>query len=102
MSIKKEYAKDKRVCKVKFSLPHDIAISTKKACLVGDFNNWDPKQTPMIKRSNGIHSATIELPAGNEYQFRYLIDGIQWENESEADKQVTSGYEDSQNSVIVV
>jgi len=40
MSIKKEYAKDKRVYKVKFSLPPYIAASTKKACLVGDFNNW--------------------------------------------------------------
>ena len=69
---------------------------------MGDFNNWDPKQSPMIKRSNGIHSFTIELPVGNEYQFRYLIDGTLWENESDADKQVASSFQGSENSVVVI
>ncbi len=69
MSIKKEYLKAKGTCKVKFSLSPDVAASAEKAYLVGDFNNWDPKQTPMIKRRNGIHSATVELPLGNEGVF---------------------------------
>ncbi|MEI7491107.1 MAG: isoamylase early set domain-containing protein [Bacteroidota bacterium] len=102
MSIKKEYLTDKGVCKVKFSLPPHLTASTKKASLVGDFNNWDPKQAPMIRRRNGIHSVSIELRVGNEYQFKYLIDGTQWENESEADKKIRSEYQDSENSVIVV
>jgi len=69
---------------------------------VGDFNNWDKKQTPMQKRSNGTRSAILELPAGREYQFRYLIDETRWENESEADKQVVSPFRDAENSVIVI
>jgi len=56
----------------------------------------------MIKRSNGIHSVAIELPVGNEYQFRYLIDGTLWENEKDADKQVASSFQDSENSVVVI
>lgn len=102
MSILKEYLTDKGVCKVKFILPQDIADSSKKAFLVGDFNNWDQKQTPMPKRRNGTRSAILELSTGNEYQFRYLIDDTRWENDSEADKQVSSPFNDSENSVVVI
>ena len=100
MSITKEYLTDKGVCK--FTLPQDIANSSKKACIVGDFNNWDQKQTPMRKRRDGILSATVELPTGKEYQFRYLIDGTRWENDNEADKQVPSTFQDAENSVVVI
>lgn len=102
MSVQKEYLNDKGVCKVKFIIPQEIANSAKKASLVGDFNNWEPKQTPMQKRSNGTRSVSVELPLGKEYQFRYLIDETRWENEYEADKQVPSAFGDSENSVIVI
>jgi 1,4-alpha-glucan branching enzyme len=102
MSVQKEYLTDKRVCKVKFILPQEIANSAKKASLVGDFNNWDHKQAPMQKRSNGTRSVSIELPTGKEYQFRYFIDETRWENENEADKQVVSPFQDTENSVIVI
>ena len=102
MSVQKEYLVDKDVCKVKFILPQEIANTTKKASLVGDFNDWDQNQNPMQKRRNGTRSVTVELPTGNEYQFRYLIDETRWENENEADKQVVSPFEDAENSVIVI
>jgi hypothetical protein len=56
----------------------------------------------MRKSEDGSYSATLELKMGNEYQFRYLIDETQWENDNEADKQVPSSYQDSQNSVVVI
>lgn len=102
MSIRKEYLTDKGVCRVKFSLQHDIANISKKACVVGDFNNWDREQTPMIKNNNGIYSVTVELKAGKEYQFRYLIDETRWGNDKTADKHVPSPFQDSQNSVVVI
>ena len=102
MSIKKEYLANKGICRVKFSLPPDTGNSSKKVCLVGDFNNWDQKETTMIKRKGGSYSVTVELKTGNEYQFRYFIDETQWKNDSEADKHVPSPFQDSQNSVVVI
>ena len=102
MSIQKEYLTDKGICRVKFSLPPDPANPSKKVCIVGDFNDWDQKRIPMRKGEDGSYSATLELKMGNEYEFRYLIDGTHWENDNEADKHVLSRYQDSQNSVVVI
>ena len=102
MSIQKEYLTDKGICRIKFSLSIDTGNSSRKVCIVGDFNGWDRKRIQMRKGEDGSYSATLELKIGNEYQFRYLIDETQWENDNEADKQVPSPYQDSQNSVIVI
>jgi 1,4-alpha-glucan branching enzyme len=102
MSIQKEYLTDKGICRVKFSLPPDPGNPSKKVCLVGDFNGWDRKRIQLRKGEDGSYSATLELKIGNEYQFRYLIDETRWENDNEADKQVPSSYQDSQNSVVVI
>jgi 1,4-alpha-glucan branching enzyme len=102
MSIQKEYLTDKGICRVKFSLPPDTGNPSKKVFIVGDFTDWDRKRIPMRKSEDGSYSATLELKMGNEYQFRYLIDETQWENDNEADKQVPSSYQDSQNSVVVI
>lgn len=102
MSIKKQYPKDKSVCKVTFSLPKKAAASAKKVHLVGEFNNWDQKAMPMKKLKNGSFSITLELETGREYQFRYLIDGTKWENDWEANKYVPTQFGDSENSVVVV
>ena len=102
MSIQKEYLTDKGICRVKFCLPPDTGNSSKKVCLVGDFNGWDRKRIQMRKGEDGSYSATLELKIGHEYQFRYLIDETQWENDNEADKHVPTPYQDSQNSVVVI
>ena len=49
-----------------------------------------------------VSPTTLELKPGREYQFRYLIDGRQWENDWHADKYVQSPIGDSENSVVVV
>ena len=45
---------------------------------------------------------SIELPAGNEYQFRYVSDNNVWFNEPEADKQALTIFGNSENSVIIL
>ena len=40
------------------------------------------------------------LPKGNEYQFRYLVNGRDWHNDWHADKYVPNKY-GSDNSVVV-
>lgn len=57
--------------------------------------------TPMKKLVNGDYAAMLDLKPGAEYQFRYLINGTQWENDWAADKYVTSPYGDCDNSVVI-
>jgi 1,4-alpha-glucan branching enzyme len=101
MSIEKKSLKAKPVSKVKFSLSGDQYTSASSILLVGDFNNWQIGETPLKKAKTGVWSVTIDLENGKEYQFRYLIDGTNWENDSEADKFVPSGL-GSENSVIAL
>jgi 1,4-alpha-glucan branching enzyme len=69
---------------------------------VGDFNDWNPGSNPMKRRKDGGFDTTITIPAGREYQYRYLLDGIHWENDDRADRYVRSPYGDSDNSVVSV
>jgi 1,4-alpha-glucan branching enzyme len=98
----KEYLKKGQACKVTFRLPRIAASDAKSVYIVGDFNNWGIHSHPMKKLTNGDYSITLELEPGREYQFRYLIDEIRWENDWQADKYVRSPYGDSDNSVVIV
>ena len=102
MSLKKQYLKSKPICKVTFRIPKEGANNANTANLVGDFNEWDPKKTPMKKLKNGSFTVTLDLPVNKEYQFRYLLNQKTWENDWEADKYVPSGISSSENSVVVI
>lgn len=102
MSITKKFLKSKSVCKVTFRLPKEAVANADSVSVVGEFNEWNPGATPMKSSKSGEFSTTLELEQGNEYQFRYLINGQQWTNDNEADKFVSSPYGDAQNSVIVL
>lgn len=51
--------------------------------VVGDFNGWCPAALPMA-RSGGTLTATVTLPAGGRYRFRYLTE-TGWFNDAHAD-----------------
>ena len=101
MVTQKKYLKSKPICKATFILPRQVVGEAKSVNIVGDFNQWDVKASPMKKTKDGSFSIGIDLPAGKEYQYRYLIDGTKWENDWSADKYVPSSF-GSDNSVIVV
>jgi hypothetical protein len=102
VSIKKEYLNDchKHKCRVTFLIPKKIGENAKRAHVVGEFNNWTQSDTPMKKLKNGTFIATIELPIGREYQFRYLLDNNIWMNDSDADSFVPTPFGDSENCVL--
>lgn len=99
MSFKKQFLKSKPVCKVSFRLDAAEASGAKKVQLLGDFNNWDKSTEPMAALKSNDFTATLELEAGKEYQFRYLIDGSEWKNDSQADALVANSFGE-ENSVI--
>lgn len=102
MSIKKQYLKSKPVCKATFRIPEDMGKPAKTAHIVGEFNDWNFLATPMKKLKSGAFTATLDLETGREYQFRYLLDKENWENESDADRSIPTPYGDGENSVIVI
>jgi 1,4-alpha-glucan branching enzyme len=102
MSFKKQYLKTKPVCKVTFKLSKEEAKNAEKVRLVGDFNDWDLSSVPMKKLKNGTFSSTVELQQDTEYQFRYLLDDQEWENDWNADAYATSPVSFDENSVITV
>lgn len=88
--LKKQFLKSKPVCKVTFYTPDALQADT--VHLVGDFNNWSETDTPMKQLKDGRFSVTLDLEAGREYQFRYLINGTEWHNDWEADKYVPNPF----------
>lgn len=99
--IKKQYVASKTLCKVTFRLPKEAAHGAENVTIVGDFNNWNVTQSPMKKLKNGDFSLTVELPCDRQYNFRYLIDAVRWENDWFADKYIPNGFGED-NSVISV
>jgi Glycogen recognition site of AMP-activated protein kinase len=99
--IKKEHIRAGSICKVTFMLPQEAAARAGTVTLVGDFNDWNREVTSLKRLENGDFTVTIELDAGKEYRFRYLIDGSRWENDWHADKYVRNFY-GTEDSVVCV
>ena len=102
MSLSKRYLKSRPVCKVTFKLPPEAAPEAEVVHLVGDFNAWDVRSTPMRKLKDGGFSATLDLATGSAYQFRYLRDDGTWENDWQADGYRPNPFGDGENSVVDV
>jgi 1,4-alpha-glucan branching enzyme len=100
--LTKKYLKSKPVCKVTFSVKPEEHNGAKKINLVGDFNGWDTKGTPMKKTKEGKFSVTVDLDKEQEYQFRYLINGKTWENDWSADQYVPNNLTFEENSLVKV
>lgn len=102
MSLKKQYLKSKPVCKVTFKLSKEEAKNAENVRIVGDFNDWDLSATPMKKLKNGSFSSTVVLSKDAQYEFRYLLDNKEWENDWNADAYVPSPVSFDDNSVVAV
>jgi 1,4-alpha-glucan branching enzyme len=102
MSIKKDYLKSKLVVKVTFHMSRKAVNDADKVYLVGDFNNWDERATPMDRQKNGDFQVTLALEPGKVYQYRYLLNGTVWENDWYADEYVPTPYGDCENSVVIL
>lgn len=97
--LKKSYTKTGKQCRVTFKLPAEVEAET--AALCGEFNDWNQTANPMKKLKDGSFSATVSLPAGNSYRFRYLLDGSRWENDWEADSYAANEH-GSDDSIVEV
>ncbi len=99
--MKKNYGKNPETCSVTFVLPKEVVKEAKTVALVGDFNNWDTENLLLKERKDGSFSISRSLPSGATYQFRFLIDGVRWENAWDADEYVFNEH-GTKNSVVTV
>ncbi|MGE3486436.1 MAG: isoamylase early set domain-containing protein [Nitrospira sp.] len=82
---------------VKFTIS---APGAKDVCLVGTFNGWVKRATPMARVNGTLWSVVMPLKEG-EYAFMYVIDEDQWVTPPQADDFVTDGFGQT-NGVVVV
>lgn len=77
-----------------FTIPGSIWADT--IHLVGDFNDWN-RTSHSLAQKEGNWTITLELERGHEYRYRYLFNGVDWCNDSNADNYVSNphGGEDS-------
>lgn len=76
---------------------HDDRART--VCIVGSFNDWNPKTTPMLKTGAGQWTKELVLSPGI-YEYQYVVDG-KWINDPCAVKSTPSPF-GGRNSVLVV
>jgi 1,4-alpha-glucan branching enzyme len=93
--LKKQYTKDKKNCKVTFTLPDEVNASN--VALHGDFTKWEKAPVTMKHYKDGNYKASVTLKSGKRYRFRYILDGERWENDWQADAYAQNefGTEDS-------
>lgn len=89
--IAKKISKTGRSCRVTFRVPAD-AVEAGEVSVVGEFNDWDPGADPLVRRKNGAWSATVSIPTGRSYRFRYLADGGHWITDPDADRHVPNRF----------
>lgn len=75
---------------VTFDLP--AAVEADEIVLCGDFNNWSTTATPLKRAKSGVWRVTVPLQAGHSYRYRYLLDGMHWENDWSADGYVRNPF----------
>jgi 1,4-alpha-glucan branching enzyme len=101
MSLTKKFLKSKPICKVTFKVSKEMAAGAKKVALVGEFNDWNLKKPIAMKGlKNGTFKTTLDLETGKSYQFRYILDGVNWENDDAADAYAPTGISNEENSII--
>jgi 1,4-alpha-glucan branching enzyme len=98
--IRKTFTKTEKgmIARVTFTLPASLWAGT--IHLVGDFNDWNHSSHPFQRDREGRWTITVDLELGRAYQFRYLRDGKEWLNDSEADAYVYNPY-GSNNFVVI-
>lgn len=78
-----------------------VAPTARNVSLVGDFNGWDAKATPM-RRADGrtTWSVAVQLPAGR-HVYAFVVDGDAWVADPQAPIAPEQWY-GQRNSVIIV
>ena len=77
-----------------------LPSTAREVALVGDFNGWNERATPMVRRPNdGAWSAAVPLPPGR-HMYAFVVDGKKWLVDPLAPQVLDKGYGPA-NAVVV-
>ena len=93
--LNKKFFKTKPETEVVFEFSRDDVKSVK---LAGEFNDWVPTAMKLDKKS-GAFKLKMRLPTEAEFEFKYLLNDAEWENDYQADAYVPND-QGTENSVI--
>lgn len=93
--LSKKFFKTKPETEVVFEFARDDVSSAK---LAGEFNDWVPADMKFDKKT-GSYKLKMRLPTDAEFQFKYLLNDAEWENDYEADAYIANDC-GTENSVI--
>ncbi|MDN3651917.1 isoamylase early set domain-containing protein [Thalassotalea ponticola] len=93
--LNKKFFKTKNEAEVTFAFARD---DINDVLLYADFNNWQPIKMSYVKSSNSF-KAKVRLPKDCEFEFRYLLNGSEWENDYCADAYRANEF-GSDNSIV--
>lgn len=60
----------------------ELKPDAEEVFLVGDFNQWHPKKTRMLKARDGSFRSSMRISPG-QYLYKFIIDGV-WHNDPDA------------------
>lgn len=93
--LKKRFFKSNSECEVTFRLED---VQAEDVVLLCESNGWTP--TPMSQLKSGPFQTKLRLPVDQQIQFRYLLDGERWLNDTEADAYFPNEF-GGENSVVI-
>jgi hypothetical protein len=76
------------------------APKASRVTVVGDFNDWDPRATPLARRDGGAWVASIPVSPGR-HVYAFIVDGDRWVSDPGAPLAPEDDF-GIRNSVIVV
>jgi hypothetical protein len=68
--------------------------------LVGDFNDWDPRATPLAPSADGLWTVVVPLRPGR-YHYTFVVDGTRWRRDPAAPRSLEDDF-GTPTSVITV
>jgi len=67
-----------------------VSPTAREVRVAGEFNDWRPETTPLIKTKDGDWVVRLMLRSG-EYEYRLVVDG-RWIEDPEADQRAVNPY----------
>jgi hypothetical protein len=74
--------------------------TARRVSVVGDFNEWKPGETPLVRLANGVWTATVPLPAGR-HVYAFVLDDTLFVPDPRAPKAGDADY-GREGSVVMV
>ncbi|CCQ10917.1 1,4-alpha-glucan branching enzyme [Pseudoalteromonas luteoviolacea B = ATCC 29581] len=93
--LTKRFFKTKDEAEVTFEHPCPTA---EKVELVGEFTGWKPVAMKFSKKDN-LFRLKQRLPVDKAFHFKYLVNGVDWHNDHQADAYVPNAF-GTENSLV--